>query len=473
MKFDPGKMSTLEYAWHLAENLDANQFPELWRAAADCVDASLNFEEILKEHNDPLQTFDIDTLLLGLKENPDSVLSMIDADQLLNKAEHPSGLVIANASKSLFTPVEEHHLYAKGIVYRRNPYELVSLPLLKIYNYGEKGRVDHITDQLAADTSLRITLPVKEDGYMAQLFEHNGEVYATTRSMLEGSDTHTTHKESGGFDYVKGIRDIAKDKYPALLDPDVLRGKSIVCEAVHPEMENGVTKYGDGFTDLIVISVFDLEAFEYWSNDRVIQWATKHSLEPVDYLTSDVTLREAFKVVHAIDDDSVPEGGVVCFEKDGRVVHRVKVKTERWCREAALMYNCTLRNVSIAVWEEPDFEDFEAFTTHLQENGLTSEETLEHYKEHHDTYLQWLEGCKEKAEGIRTALQEALNTVGDAENEAKALAAYLRGVYSKKDFGLIMNCYRNADVLLYDVMWQDELFRGIKGYIHEERQKHR
>src|SRR5215203_6033259 len=79
----------------------------------------------------------LDRLLAELRERPESILAAIDTDPMLLK--RTSGdLVLANASQALYTPVAQHQLYAKGIVYLRNPYRLVSLPLVKIYNVGER-----------------------------------------------------------------------------------------------------------------------------------------------------------------------------------------------------------------------------------------------------------------------------------------------------------------------------------------------
>ena len=76
-------------------------------------------------------------LLEELRTRGDEILRAIDADPLLLKRQSGS-LVLANAGPMLFTPQHPHQLYAKGIVYRRNPFELVSLPLVKIYNLGER-----------------------------------------------------------------------------------------------------------------------------------------------------------------------------------------------------------------------------------------------------------------------------------------------------------------------------------------------
>src|SRR5262249_41110829 len=92
----------------------------------------------------------IDRLLAQLRDEPAAILPAIDADPLLVKRE-AGGLVLANAGKQLFPPQAEHQLYAKGIVYRRDPYRLVSLPLLKIYNLGERNVTAHDLTALAGE----------------------------------------------------------------------------------------------------------------------------------------------------------------------------------------------------------------------------------------------------------------------------------------------------------------------------------
>src|SRR5579884_3894767 len=80
----------------------------------------------------------LDRLLLQLRDNAAAILEAIDRDPLLLKRQ--SGpLVLANASQALYTPQHEHQLFAKGIVYRRDPYRIVSLPLVKIFNLGERN----------------------------------------------------------------------------------------------------------------------------------------------------------------------------------------------------------------------------------------------------------------------------------------------------------------------------------------------
>src|SRR5438128_8627447 len=124
----------------------------------------------------------LDRLLADLRDNPEPILAAIDADPLLVRRT-VGDLVLANPSKALYTPVEQHQLYAKGIVYRRNPYRLVSLPLVKIYNAGEKdvGLADLAS--LAAEPGVRIRFLRKLDGSLVQVFRHGGRAWFTTRGM--------------------------------------------------------------------------------------------------------------------------------------------------------------------------------------------------------------------------------------------------------------------------------------------------
>src|SRR5437764_1324318 len=97
----------------------------------------------------------LDHLLAELRESTPGILEAIDADPLLVK--RTSGeLVLANATKALYTPQAQHQLYAKGIVYRRSPYRLVSLPLIKIYNAGERDVTVADLAAIAAEPGVRL-----------------------------------------------------------------------------------------------------------------------------------------------------------------------------------------------------------------------------------------------------------------------------------------------------------------------------
>src|SRR5215208_1473944 len=113
----------------------------------------------------------LDHLLDQLRTNGADILRAIDADPLLLKRQSGE-LVLANAGPLLFTPQEPHQLYAKGIVFRRDPYELVSLPLVKIYNLGERSVSVHDLAGLADEPGgSRLHFLHKLDGTLVQRFQ--------------------------------------------------------------------------------------------------------------------------------------------------------------------------------------------------------------------------------------------------------------------------------------------------------------
>ncbi len=137
----------------------------------------------------------LDRLLESLRLRPEGLLEAIDRDPLLLKKES-SGLVLANASQELYTPQAAHQLFAKGIVYRRQPYRLVSLPLIKIYNLGEKSVTLDDLARMAAEPEVRLHFLRKVDGSLIQVFRADGRVWFTTRGLLEGRNG--TPRRAGG-----------------------------------------------------------------------------------------------------------------------------------------------------------------------------------------------------------------------------------------------------------------------------------
>src|SRR5437868_11169406 len=114
----------------------------------------------------------LDHLLEDLRANGGAILRAIDADPLLVKRQSGS-LVLANASALLFTPQLPHQLFAKGIVYRREPFEVVSLPLVKIYNLGERlVSLGDLAGIAAGDGNARLHFLRKLDGTLLQRFQH-------------------------------------------------------------------------------------------------------------------------------------------------------------------------------------------------------------------------------------------------------------------------------------------------------------
>src|SRR5580698_5032524 len=164
----------------------------------------------------------LDHLLEELRSRGAEILAAIDADPLLIRRQ--SGpLVLANAGAALFTPQEQHQLFAKGIVYRREPYEVVSLPLVKIYNLGEKDVSAADLAGLSDEPGTRLHFLRKFDGTMIQRFQFEGRVYFTTRGMIEGGPAIGVQDEDAPertrqFDFLGTARRLARLRYPALCE---------------------------------------------------------------------------------------------------------------------------------------------------------------------------------------------------------------------------------------------------------------
>lgn len=407
-----------------------------------------------------MREFRINVLLNALREKTETLLTAIDTDPLLRRRER-GDLVIANASKALFSPKQEHHLFAKGIVYRRNPYEVVSLPLLKVYNYGERADVDTLTEEMLQDEDIYARLVFKDDGYMGQIFAYDGDVICTTRSVMEGTGT-VLEEEYTGL-----LRAIANMKYPCLLDPSFIGNLSVICEVVHPSVDN-ITRY-ESERDIIVLAIFDRSQYRYWTNDEIREWCAAHGLRAVETLKESVTLAEALDTVQDMNEDKrLPEGAILLLEDDTGVVHRVKLKTESWVRAFGLRHQCTLKTVVTNCFEEPRFLEWKEFERFLKEEGRAPEELLPRYQELHEEYSKWVRFCVQEVCRYRGELAAITERVG---TDRKDIAIYLKKTRTKKDFALLMLLFngRKEEELVLDVMYQNALHPVIRPLVQKKR----
>lgn len=126
----------------------------------------------------------------------EKIIRLIDEDDELSHRSPELGpnkaLVIANAQKSLFTPKEFHQLYAKGIVYLRDPYRLVSLPYIKMYNYSVRPDASALANCYSEREDIAMSFSEKMDGTLIQAFSTAGRgipgpdrVSSTLRSVLK------------------------------------------------------------------------------------------------------------------------------------------------------------------------------------------------------------------------------------------------------------------------------------------------
>ncbi len=358
----------------------------------------------------------IDALLHDLRTREADILAAIDADPLLLKRTS-GGLVLANASAKLYTPTEPHHLYAKGIVYRRDPYRLVSLPLLKIYNVGERGMTAVELADIAAEPGMHMRFLRKLDGSLLQAFRADGRVWLTTRGMIEGARIREEDDSRvPGFDFLAGARQIATEKYPALLDdPACLEGRTLLFELIHP-LAPHVTNYG-GRADLVLHACFDHARFQYIGYPELTELAARFGLHAVDaFSPAGATFAEQIDALLASLAGTDEEGSVVCFERDGHVTYRVKIKTPEYLNLMRLMAFCTYAR-TVEVIDAAKAETWDQLKAALQEQGrgLVPEEVLVFYKEHWDAWEAYLADLSRLAAwaAARRADIEAITGGGD------------------------------------------------------------
>ena len=366
----------------------------------------------------------LDHLLDELRTRGADVLRAIDVDPLLLKRQSGE-LVLANAGPMLFTPQEPHQLYAKGIVYRREPFALVSLPLVKIYNLGEK-------DVSAADLAgiagepgnARLHFLRKLDGTLLQRFQHAGRVYFTTRGMIEGGPSYGSFDEdaparAANFDFLGTARRLAEVKYTALCEvrPE-LENVTLVFEFLHPETRV-ITNYGNR-EDLVLLACFDRAEFRYRTFTEVKELAAAHALTHVDEFTpAGHTLGEQIENLLASIAGTDQEGTVITIEHGHRVVYRVKVKSPDYLRVLKLVVTCTYPRVVEMIDAHPDWTGWPDLEAHLRSLGREQvpEEVLGFYREHYDAFAAYLADC----ERLRACAAEVAARVRlEAEAEAGA-----------------------------------------------------
>lgn len=304
----------------------------------------------------------LDHLLRALRQQPEAILQAIDHDPLLLKKES-GGLVLANASQDLSTPQDTHQLFAKGIVYRRQPYRLVSLPLIKIYNLGEPGVTLAELAPLAADPEVQLHYLRKVDGSLIQVFRDQERTWFTTRGQIEGAQPRQDSRrdeEDTSFDYLGAARRLAATAYPALLsEAGLLEGRTLLFELIHPQARK-VTSYGER-SDLVLVAGFEQSRLRYLSYAELHALAQAHSLHLVDALSPrGQTLPEQIDDLLASLAGTDQEGSVLTFERGGEVIERVKVKSPDYLTLMRTVAECTYErtvalleaNPQVTAWEE-------------------------------------------------------------------------------------------------------------------------
>lgn len=392
----------------------------------------------------------LDRLLHKLRENAADILEAIDRDPLLLKRE--SGpLVLANASQALFTPQQEHQLFAKGIVYRRHPHRVVSLPLIKIYNLGERDVTVADLAALMQGPHSRLRFLRKIDGSLIQIFGHDGRVWFTTRGTFEGARPRSgrptggtpapLEEEGADFDYLGTARRLAVERYPRLLDAaNWLDGRTLIFELIHP-LAKKVTNYG-ARRDLILLGCFDICRLSYASYAEVAALAQTHGLTVVDVLSPrGATLAEQIDDLLARLAGTDQEGSVLQFENDREVVYRVKVKSPDYLRLMRARAECTYESLVALLDDNPHLTSWPQAEAFLKARGREAapEEVLSFYRQHYQRFMAYLADCERLRQWAMQVQEQIDRQLGG--RHSKDAASY------RKSYAALATRYRHATLL--------------------------
>lgn len=360
-----------------------------------------------------IKTLNIESLLNNIRDNSQEILSKIDNDPLLTRRTCPqTGLRIANASKELFSPTQEHQLFAKGIVYDYDGvnYRLVSLPYIKMYNADESDNVRRHAIELVGAGCNPIFMQ-KLDGTMISRFvvnmaslgqPENKQVVFCTRGMME---TMTADDEQANKFFI-WVRDICKKKYPQLLNPSYLSAGTAIFELIGPE-NRIITFYPEW--DLVMTGFFNLEEYDYWDFECLTRWCADAGIVSVgSYNFGDKsTLEDKILKMNEVLIDTDNEGSVIQFELPvdkvatfyplNRVLGRIKAKTNTYRSLLRIMNNCNYDTIAEMIEKNTTyFHTWGNFQRHLESLGSANfpEELMESYKIFYTEYMEHRKRCE-------------------------------------------------------------------------------
>lgn len=373
----------------------------------------------------------IERLLDKFAENANEYLEKIHNDNKLTKRYCKTlDLYIANASKELFTPEEEWQLLAKGIVYKiiyhhsdhaidgfEQQFQLISLPLTKIFNYEENQDVKTLANEMIS-IGAEPVYTQKLDGTSIARWVYKNKVYLSTRGMIE-----TMAETPEQSQYFKWAREIAEKKYPLILDPEYLNAGTSVFELTGPDNQI-VTHYQ--YWDLTMLSftclrgllsirffedklakevvdAFNFKKIEYWPHDELVQYCEENNFaKPVNKLyTFGENLAEQIESINKLFSNTDEEGSVIQFEKtDERgiryVVGRIKAKTDTYRQLLKLMNGCNYESISSLIRSDLQrFQNWETFELYLKSLGNANypEELKASYQSLHEEFWKHRNNC--------------------------------------------------------------------------------
>lgn len=357
------------------------------------------------------ESFDLrlDNLLQRFWDQTETILSLVDVDPQLSKREVEAGPLkgvrIANASAGLFTPSAEHQLFAKGLVYKGS--EPVSIPYIKIYNYGERTDTRELANLLAEDGEVTLHFTEKLDGTMVQTFSTlnldlgEPQVVVTTRGMLTSGPT-----KAADFDYIREATQVLQAQSPKALDPDRTAGLTLLWEFIHPGARI-VTDYEDR-KDLTLTGAVAYDAEKggspyYLAREDLVQLAERLECPVVSvWELEGTTMKERLDSLATTLGKTDREGAVLTFEGRGangrvQVLHRVKAKGQEYLRLMRLIFFCSYTSTVEFLKAQPSLDTWDKFREYLKAQGKSRfpEEILGSYRLYFEAYQKYQQNLQE------------------------------------------------------------------------------
>lgn len=348
-------------------------------------------------------------------------------------------LALLNAGKEMlwtgFSPEAE---VLKGLVVQVDEQgraiRLVAGCLPKFYNYTESADNDKAFFAALARPGSRPVFTLKLDGSnLRPLWNPDrARVEFATRGMLQLSSG-----TGGYFDFCAAAAAIAREKYPALLSPTLVRRYTVICELIHPKNQI-VTHYGQR-RDLPVVAVIDLATGAELRRAALVAFCKEHKLHPVPALTpSSSDFGAAIAELRQRWADTDLEGAVISVENpSSSVPFRIKVKSLRYLALMRLKNACTLKRTR-ELCEAHKLSTWAALRAYLiKQFPELPEEVQMGYRAHFARWLAW-------DTSVRNAIKAAIRTYNSlptrhADQKTFALAIAERP--DRNELFLLRNIY--------------------------------
>lgn len=326
--------------------------------------------------------------VLNIQETAEKMIKDPLLKHVVYDAPDGNKLVIVNASKSLHSPEEPHHMLAKGIVFSLSTsgkYRLVALPFSKFYNSFE-GPAQRDIEKYALEEGVETVLVRKMDGTLINRWVYGGVVYFSTRGRI------LNFEKNEFWDLVNKI--INTGEYPKLTDPKCAQDSTMMFELVGPS--NVIIELHPK-DDLVLIGINVFNGIDININSEY-----RETLSRMFNVVSVYDGSDPLEVINAFD--GIREGLIVNYVKTDAygksvVLFRVKHKQEEYLKLVRAKNQASPQRLfEIAL--EKAFKSFDEVEVYMKEAYADSgyiEELLNYYRNEWSNIDQILNKLREDA----------------------------------------------------------------------------